>query len=144
MVRSDFRTLDRATRTSLLSQIFPRDRESRPRVPEECRDPAHLARAGRLLRKQLICYPCETLQKRPPHIRPCMTEPASSARPVAVAIRYLAIIAGGACLLLTAVCFAIACQIFIQTGVFAQSYAMVGSISGVLGILALKLASVWK
>lgn len=74
-----------------------------------------------------------------------MTDPASSpARPVAVAIRYLAILAGCACLLLTAICFAIACQVFIQTGVFAQSYAMVGLISGVLGLLALKLANVWK
>ncbi|WP_244552623.1 hypothetical protein [Bradyrhizobium sp. Ghvi] len=45
-----------------------------------------------------------------------MTEPASSARPVAAAIRYLAIIAGAACLLLTAICFALACQIFIETG----------------------------
>jgi hypothetical protein len=73
-----------------------------------------------------------------------MTEPASSARPVAVAIRYLAIIAGCACLLLTAICFAMACQVFIQTGIFAQSYAMVGLISGALGILALKLVRVWS
>ena len=77
-----------------------------------------------------------------------MTDPASSAkpvaRPVAIAIRYLAIIVGCACLLLTAICFAIACQVFIQTGVFAQASAMVGLISGVLGMLALKLASVWR
>lgn len=73
-----------------------------------------------------------------------MTDPASPARPVAIAIRYLAIIAGCACLLLTAICFAIACRVFIQTGVFAQSYATVGLISGVLGGLVLKLASVWK
>ncbi|MCG2630313.1 hypothetical protein L6654_27150 [Bradyrhizobium sp. WYCCWR 13023] len=77
-----------------------------------------------------------------------MTDPASSARPVAkpvaIAIRYLAIIAGCACLLVTAICFAIACQVFIQTGVFAQSYVMVGLIGGVLGMLALKLASVWR
>ncbi|MBR0687006.1 hypothetical protein JQ612_01485 [Bradyrhizobium manausense] len=73
-----------------------------------------------------------------------MTDPASPARPVAIAIRYLAALAGCACLLLTAICFAIACQVFIQTGVFAQSYAIVGLISGVLGLLALKLASVWK
>ncbi|WP_298880295.1 hypothetical protein [uncultured Bradyrhizobium sp.] len=73
-----------------------------------------------------------------------MTEPASPARPIAVAIRYVTIIAGCACLLLTAICFAIACQVFIQTGVFAQSYAMVGLISGVLGMSALKLARVWR
>jgi len=73
-----------------------------------------------------------------------MTDPASPARPIAAAIRYLAIIAGCACLLLTTICFAIACQVFIQTGVFAQSYAMVGLISGVLGMLALKLARVWR
>jgi len=59
-------------------------------------------------------------------------------------MRYLAIIACCACLLLTAICFAIACQVFIQTGVFAQSYAMVGFVSGVLGLFALKLASVWR
>ena len=73
-----------------------------------------------------------------------MTDPASSARSVAIAMRYLAIIACCACLLLTAICFAIACQVFIQTGVFAQSYAMVGLVSGVLGLFALKLASVWR
>ena len=73
-----------------------------------------------------------------------MTDPASSAKPVAIAIRYLAIIAGCACLLLTTICFAIACQVFIQTGVFAQSYAMVVLVSGVLGLFALKLASVWR
>ena len=73
-----------------------------------------------------------------------MTDPVSPARPVAVAIRYGAIIAGYACLLLTAICFVIACQVFIQTGVFAQSYAMVGLVSGVLGGLALKLAGVWR
>ena len=71
-----------------------------------------------------------------------MTDPASPARPVATAIRYLSIMVSGACLLLTIICFTIACQVFIQTGVFAQSYAMVGLISGVLGVLALKLASV--
>ncbi|MBC9876209.1 hypothetical protein G8O24_02480 [Bradyrhizobium sp. INPA01-394B] len=73
-----------------------------------------------------------------------MTDPASPTRPVVIAIRYLAVIAGYGCLLLTAVCFAIACQVFIQTGVFAQSYTMVGLIGGVLGALALKLASVWR
>lgn len=72
-----------------------------------------------------------------------MTDPPSP-RPIALAIRYLAILVGCACLLLTALCFAIACQVFVQTAVFAQSYAMVGLISGVLGLLALKLASVWK
>lgn len=72
-----------------------------------------------------------------------MTDPPSP-RSIALAIRYLAILAGWACLLLTVLCFAIACQVFVQTGVFAQSYAMVGLISGVLGLLALKLASVWK
>ncbi|MGY0574349.1 hypothetical protein ACTGJ9_027455 [Bradyrhizobium sp. RDM12] len=73
-----------------------------------------------------------------------MTDPTSSARPVATALRYLAILAGCACLLLAAICFAIGCQVFIQTGVFARSYATVGLISGVLGLLALKLGSVWK
>ncbi|WP_051383614.1 hypothetical protein [Bradyrhizobium sp. WSM3983] len=73
-----------------------------------------------------------------------MNDSASPVRPVAVAIRFIAIIAGSASLLLAAICFAIACQVFIQTGVFAESYAMVGLISGVLGILTLKLASVWK
>ncbi|MBK3663792.1 hypothetical protein JJE66_21515 [Bradyrhizobium diazoefficiens] len=73
-----------------------------------------------------------------------MTDPAFSARPVATAIRYLSIIVAGACLLLAAICIAIACQVFIQTGVFTQSYAMVGLISGVLGLVALKLARVWK
>ncbi|MCD9292406.1 hypothetical protein LUI11_01790 [Bradyrhizobium diazoefficiens] len=53
-------------------------------------------------------------------------------------------IVGCACLLLAAVCFAIAAQVFVQTGVFAQSYAVVGLISAALGLLALKLARVWK
>ena len=73
-----------------------------------------------------------------------MTDPASSTTPVATAVRYLSLIVGCACLLLAAICFAIACQVFIQTGVFAESYAIVGLISGVLGLLALKLASVWR
>jgi hypothetical protein len=73
-----------------------------------------------------------------------MNNPASPARPIAVAIRYLSIIVGCACLLLAATCVAIACQVFIQTGVFAQSYAMVGLISGVMGLLALMLARMWK
>ncbi|AND89398.1 MULTISPECIES: hypothetical protein [Bradyrhizobium] len=73
-----------------------------------------------------------------------MNDPASSARPVAAAIRYLSIIVGCACLLLAAVCFAIAAQVFVQTGVFAQSYVMEGLVSTVLGLLALKLARVWK
>jgi hypothetical protein len=73
-----------------------------------------------------------------------MNDPASPTRPLALAIRYLSIMIGCICLLLTAICFAIACQVFVQTGVFAQSYAMVGLISGVLGALVLKVASVWK
>ncbi|AJA63686.1 MULTISPECIES: hypothetical protein [Bradyrhizobium] len=73
-----------------------------------------------------------------------MNDPASSARPAATAIRYLSIIVGCAGLLLAAICIAIACQVFIQTGVFAQSYAMVGLISTALGCLALTLARVWK
>jgi hypothetical protein len=73
-----------------------------------------------------------------------MNDPASSARPVATAIRYLSIIVGCACLLLAAICIAIACQVFIQTGVFAQSYAMVGLISAALGLSALTLARVWR
>jgi hypothetical protein len=74
----------------------------------------------------------------------CMNDSASPAKPVAIAIRYLSIIAGCACLLLAAICVAIACQVFIQTGVFAQSYAMVGLISAALGSLALTLARAWK
>ncbi|WP_375309393.1 hypothetical protein WHZ77_19315 [Bradyrhizobium sp. A5] len=73
-----------------------------------------------------------------------MTDSSSLTRPVATAIRYLSIIVGCACLLLAAICVAIACQVFVQTGVFAQSYAMVGLISAVLGLLALVLARVWK
>lgn len=73
-----------------------------------------------------------------------MTDSTSPAKPVATAIRYLSIIVGCACLLLAASCVAIACQVFVQTGVFAQSYAMVGLISAVLGLLALMLARVWK
>lgn len=73
-----------------------------------------------------------------------MNDPASPARPVAVAIRYLSMIVGCACLLLAVVCFAIAAQVFVQTGVFAQSYALVGLISAALGLLALTLARVWK
>lgn len=73
-----------------------------------------------------------------------MNNPASPAKPVAVAIRYLSIAVGCACLLLAAICVAIACQVFIQTGVFAQSYAMVGLVSTALGLLALTLARVWK
>ena len=73
-----------------------------------------------------------------------MNNPASPARPIVTAIRYLSLIVGCACLLLTAVCVAIACQVYVQTDVFAQSYAMVGLISGVLGLLALMLARVWK
>lgn len=68
----------------------------------------------------------------------------SAAGPVATAIRYLAIIVGCGCLLLAAFCIAIACQVYIQTAVFAQSYAMVGLISAALGCLALMLARVWK
>jgi hypothetical protein len=73
-----------------------------------------------------------------------MNDPASPAKPVATAIRYLSIAVGCACLLLAAICIAIACQVFIQTGVFAQSYAMVGLISAVLGSFALTLARVWR
>jgi hypothetical protein len=73
-----------------------------------------------------------------------MTDSTSPARPVATAIRYLAIIAGCACLLLAAICVAIACQVFVQTGLFAQSYAMVGLISIAMGLLALTLARVWN
>lgn len=73
-----------------------------------------------------------------------MNDPASPARPVAAAIRYLSIIVGCACLLLAATCFVIAAQVFIQTGVFAQSYAIVGLISVALGSLGLTLARVWK
>lgn len=47
-------------------------------------------------------------------------------------------------MLLAAICVAIACQVFIRTGVFAESYAIVGLISGVLGLLALKLMSMWR
>ena len=71
-----------------------------------------------------------------------MTDSTSSARPVATAIRYLSIIVGCACLLLAAICVAIACQVFVQTGVFAQSYAMVRLISGMLKLLALTLTQV--
>ncbi|MGT2436129.1 hypothetical protein ACU4GH_09890 [Bradyrhizobium betae] len=73
-----------------------------------------------------------------------MTDSTSPAKPVATAIRYLSIIVGCACLLLAGICIAIACQVFVQTGVFAQSYAMVGLISAVLGLLALMLARMWK
>ncbi len=51
---------------------------------------------------------------------------------------------GCACLLLAAVCFFIAGQVFIETGLFAQSNAIVGVISAALGLLALMLARVWK
>lgn len=73
-----------------------------------------------------------------------MTDSTSPARPVAAAIRYLSIIVGSACLLLAAICVAIACQVFVQTGVFSQSYAMVALVSAVIGLLALTLARVWK
>jgi hypothetical protein len=77
-----------------------------------------------------------------------MNDPASPAksptRPIATAIRYLSIMIGCTCLLLAAICVAIACQVFIETGLFAQSYAMVGLISAALGSLALMLARVWK
>jgi hypothetical protein len=73
-----------------------------------------------------------------------MSDPVSPARPVAAAIRYFSIAVGCACLLLAAICFALACQVFVQTGVFAQSYAMVCLISGALGVLAMRLARVWK
>ena len=73
-----------------------------------------------------------------------MTDPASPTKPIATAIRYLSIAIGCACLLLAAICFAIACQVFIQTGMLAQSYAMVFLISGALGYLALMLARVWR
>ncbi|WP_314950230.1 hypothetical protein [Bradyrhizobium cosmicum] len=68
----------------------------------------------------------------------------TKAAPALRALRYLAIAAGCACLLLAAVCFIIAAQVFIQTGVFAQSNAIVGLISVMLGCLALMLARVWK
>ncbi|EJN15564.1 hypothetical protein PMI42_00856 [Bradyrhizobium sp. YR681] len=73
-----------------------------------------------------------------------MNDSASPAKPVATAIRYLSIVVGCACLLLAAICVAIACQVFIETGVLAQSYAMVALISGALGLLALTLARMWK
>ncbi|HEV2157264.1 hypothetical protein [Bradyrhizobium sp.] len=73
-----------------------------------------------------------------------MTDPASPTKPIATAVRYLSIAIGCACLLLAAICFAIACQVFIQTGMLAQSYAMVFLISGALGCLALMLARLWK
>ena len=73
-----------------------------------------------------------------------MNDPASPAGPVATAMRYLSTIVGCACLLLAAICIAIACQVFIQTGVFAQSYVMVGLISATLKLLTLMLARVWK
>ena len=77
-----------------------------------------------------------------------MNDPAlparSSARPVATAIRYLSLAVGCACLTLAAICFALACQVFINTGVLAQSYTMVCLISAVLGVLALTLARMWK
>ncbi|KRQ00681.1 hypothetical protein [Bradyrhizobium manausense] len=73
-----------------------------------------------------------------------MNHSASRARPVAGVIRVLALIVGCACLLLAAICFAIAAQVFVQTGVFAQSYTTVGLISGVLGLLALTLGRAWR
>jgi len=73
-----------------------------------------------------------------------MTNPASPAKHGATAIRYLAIAAGCACLLLAAICIALACRVFIQTGVLAQSYTMVGLIGAALGCLALILARVWR
>jgi len=73
-----------------------------------------------------------------------MSDPALPARPIATALRYLAIIVGCACLLLAAICFAIAAQVFVQTGVFAQSYVIVGFISAALGLLALMLARARK
>ena len=73
-----------------------------------------------------------------------MSDPASPARPIATAIRYLSMAVGCACLLLAAVCSFIAGQVFIETGLFAQSNAIVGVISAALGFLALTLARVWK
>lgn len=37
-----------------------------------------------------------------------------------------------------------AAQVFVQTGLFAQSYAMVALIGAALGGLALTLARVWR
>lgn len=76
----------------------------------------------------------------------CMSDPALPARPAMAvkAIRYLSIAVGCACLLLAAVCFVIAGQVFIETGLFAHSNAIVGLISTVLGLPALMLARVWK
>ena len=75
-----------------------------------------------------------------------MSDPALPARPALAvkAIRYLSIAVGCGCLLLAAICFFIAGQVFIETGLFAQSNAIVGLISTVLGLLALTLARVWK
>lgn len=75
-----------------------------------------------------------------------MSDPALPARPALAvkAIRYLSIVVGCACLLLAAVCFYIAGQVFIETGLFAQSNTIVGAISAALGCLALTLARVWK
>ena len=73
-----------------------------------------------------------------------MTNSASPAKHGATTIRYLAIAVGCACLLLAAICIALACRVFIQTGVFAQSYAMVGLIGTALGCLALTMARVWR
>ncbi|WP_426609280.1 hypothetical protein [Bradyrhizobium sp. McL0616] len=56
----------------------------------------------------------------------------------------MSIVVGCACLLLAAVCFYIAGQVFIETGLFAQSNTIVGAISAALGCLALTLARVWK
>ncbi|TWB04172.1 hypothetical protein [Bradyrhizobium stylosanthis] len=73
-----------------------------------------------------------------------MSDPALPTRPIATALRYLAIIVACACLLLAAFCLAVAAQVFVQTGAFAQSYAMVGFISAALGLLALMLARMWN
>ena len=62
-----------------------------------------------------------------------MNDPASPAGAVAIAARYVSILVGCACLLLAAICVVVACQVFIQTGVLAQSYAMVGLIGAMLG-----------
>lgn len=74
---------------------------------------------------------------------PVMSESRPFPRLIAAALRYLALLAGCALLLLAAACFVLACQVYIQTGLFAQSYAIVTLIAAVLGLLAVKLALIW-
>jgi hypothetical protein len=75
---------------------------------------------------------------------PVMSQSRPFPRLLAAALRYLALLAGCALLPLAAACFVLACRVYIQSGPFAPSYVIVTLIAAVLGLLALRLARLFR